>query len=179
MDTTNLDYSFKITLLGDSPTGKTCFLVRLVEDVFESTNRSTFPGVDYKIKTFSIDGKTIKVQFWDTAGQEKCRQVTMAYCRGCSGIFLFYNIAKRQSFDGLPRWLEGIRNTAGENTLLMLIGMGCDLESHRAVPFEEASQFAEQENLMYMEASAKDGTNIKEAVLKMIEGILSKNPPSS
>ncbi|KAG6603235.1 Ras-related protein RABA4d [Cucurbita argyrosperma subsp. argyrosperma] len=171
-----IDYVFKVVLIGDSAVGKTQLLARFSRDEFSVDSKATI-GVEFQTKTLVIDQKTVKAQIWDTAGQERYRAVTSAYYRGAVGAMLVYDMTKRQSFDHMSRWLEELRGHADKNIVIMLIGNKCDLGSLRAVPTEDAQEFAERENLFFMETSALESTNVETAfftILKEIYRIISK-----
>ncbi|PSS01829.1 Ras-related protein like [Actinidia chinensis var. chinensis] len=171
-----IDYVFKVVLIGDSAVGKSQLLARFARNEFSLDSKATI-GVEFQTKTLAIDHKTVKAQIWDTAGQERYRAVTSAYYRGAVGAMLVYDMTKRQSFDHMARWLEELRGHADKNIVIMLIGNKCDLGSLRAVPTEDAQEFAERENLCFMETSALQATNVESAfmtVLKEIYHITSK-----
>lgn len=96
------------------------------------------------------------------------RAVTSAYYRGAVGAMLVYDMTKRQSFDHMARWLEELRGHADKNIVIMLIGNKCDLGSLRAVPTEDAQEFAQRENLFFMETSALEATNVETAFLMIL-----------
>ncbi|CAN1278260.1 Ras-related protein RABA4d [Linum perenne] len=150
-----IDYVFKVVLIGDSAVGKSQLLARFARNEF----------------TLSIDNKTVKAQIWDTAGQERYRAVTSAYYRGAVGAMLVYDMTKRQSFDHMQRWLEELRGHADKNIVIMLIGNKSDLGSLRAVPQEDAQEFAQRENLFFMETSALESTNVETAFLTVLTEI--------
>lgn len=89
-----------------------------------------------------MDAKTIKAQIWDTAGQERYRAITSAYYRGAVGALLVYDISKHQTYENVTRWLKELRDHADSNIVIMLVGNKSDLRHLRAVPTEEAKQFA-------------------------------------
>uniref|UniRef100_A0A6N2K9C5 Uncharacterized protein n=1 Tax=Salix viminalis TaxID=40686 RepID=A0A6N2K9C5_SALVM len=166
-----IDYVFKIVLIGDSAVGKSQFLARFARNEFNTDSKATI-GVEFQTKTLSMDNKTVKAQIWDTAGQERYRAVTSAYYRGAVGAMLVYDMTKRQSFDHMARWLEELRGHADKNIIIMLIG-----NNLRAVPTEDAEEFAQRENLFFMETSALEATNVETAfwtVLAEIYRIISK-----
>ncbi|GAV63922.1 HLH domain-containing protein/Ras domain-containing protein [Cephalotus follicularis] len=171
-----IDYVFKVVLIGDSAVGKSQLLARFARNEFNVDSKATI-GVEFQTKTLVIDHKTVKAQIWDTAGQERYRAVTSAYYRGAVGAMLVYDMTKRQSFDHMARWLEELRGHADKNIVIMLIGNKCDLGSLRAVPTEDAQEFAQRENLFFMETSALEATNVETAfftVLTEIYRIISK-----
>lgn len=171
-----IDYVFKVVLIGDSAVGKSQLLARFSRNQFSVDSKATI-GVEFQTKTLSIDNKTVKAQIWDTAGQERYRAVTSAYYRGAVGAMLVYDMTKRQSFDNMARWLEELRGHADKNIVIMLIGNKCDLGTLRAVPTEDAQEFAQRENLFFMETSALEATNVETAfftILSEIYRIISK-----
>ncbi|KAH6772110.1 RAB GTPase-like protein A4D [Perilla frutescens var. hirtella] len=165
-----IDYVFKVVLIGDSAVGKSQLLSRFARNEFSLESKATI-GVEFQTKTLLIDQKTVKAQIWDTAGQERYRAVTSAYYRGAVGAMLVYDITKRQSFDHMARWLEELRGHADKNIVIMLIGNKSDLGTLRAVPTEDAQEFAERENLYFMETSALQATNVESAFMTILTEI--------
>ncbi|GAB4828106.1 Ras- protein RABA4d [Ancistrocladus abbreviatus] len=171
-----VDYVFKVVLIGDSAVGKSQLLARFARNDFSLDSKATI-GVEFQTKTMVIDHKTVKAQIWDTAGQERYRAVTSAYYRGAVGAMLVYDISRRQTFDHIARWLDELRGHADKNIVIMLVGNKSDLDSLRAVPTEDAKEFAENENLFFMETSALEATNVETAfhtVLSEIYRIVTK-----
>ncbi|CAM8984724.1 unnamed protein product [Rhodiola kirilowii] len=172
-----IDYVFKLVLIGDSAVGKSQILARFARGEFSLDSKATI-GVEFQTRTLIIQHKSVKAQIWDTAGQERYRAVTSAYYRGAVGAMLVYDITKRQSFDHIPRWLEELRAHADRNIVIILIGNKCDLESQRAVPTEDAKEFAHKEGLFFLETSALEATNVETAfttILTEIFNIVNKN----
>ncbi|KAJ7543180.1 hypothetical protein O6H91_09G028200 [Diphasiastrum complanatum] len=171
-----IDYVFKIVLIGDSAVGKSQLLSRFSRNEFSLESKSTI-GVEFQTRTIVVDHKTIKAQIWDTAGQERYRAITSAYYRGAVGAMLVYDITKRQTFDHVTRWLEELKGHADNNIVIMLVGNKADLDSLRAVSTEEATEYAEKEELCFIETSALEATNVENAfftVLTEIYKIVSK-----
>ncbi|KAM1229285.1 hypothetical protein ACFX11_039856 [Malus domestica] len=165
-----IDYVFKVVLIGDSAVGKSQLLARFARNEFSLESKATI-GVEFQTKTLVIDHKTIKAQIWDTAGQERYRAVTSAYYRGSVGAMLVYDITKPQSFDHVTKWLEELRAHADNNIVVMLVGNKSDLGTLRAVPSEDAKEFAQRENLFFMEASALEATNVESAFVTVLTEI--------
>ncbi|EOA13956.1 hypothetical protein CARUB_v10027077mg [Capsella rubella] len=165
-----IDYVFKVVLIGDSAVGKSQLLARFSRNEFSIESKATI-GVEFQTRTLEIDHKTIKAQIWDTAGQERYRAVTSAYYRGAVGAMLVYDITKRQSFDHVARWLEELKGHADKNIVIMLIGNKTDLGTLRAVPTEDAKEFAQRENLFFMETSALDSNNVEPSFLTVLTEI--------
>ncbi|TQD79462.1 hypothetical protein C1H46_034981 [Malus baccata] len=171
-----VDYVFKVVLIGDSAVGKSQILARFARNEFSLDSKATI-GVEFQTRTLLIEHKSVKAQIWDTAGQERYRAVTSAYYRGAVGAMLVYDITKRQTFDHIPRWLEELRSHADKNIVIILIGNKSDLENQRAVPTEDAKEFAEKEGLFFLETSALEATNVENAfstVLTEVFNIVNK-----
>ncbi|CAH9143093.1 unnamed protein product [Cuscuta epithymum] len=165
-----IDYVFKVVLIGDSAVGKSQILARFARNEFSLDSKATI-GVEFQTRTVVIQHKSVKAQIWDTAGQERYRAVTSAYYRGAVGAMLVYDITKRETFDHIPRWLEELRSHADKNIVIILIGNKIDLEEQRAVPTEDAKEFAQKEGLFFLETSAKQETNVENAFMKLLEEI--------
>jgi len=171
------DYYFKVVLVGDSGTGKSNLLSRFTKDNFEVDSKSTV-GVEFGTRQISHDGKTIEAHVWDTAGQEQYKAITAAYYRGAVGALLVYDITRRDSFENCERWLRELRTNADAAIVAMLVGNKCDLKHMQAVDVEDAKDFAEDNNLAFIETSAFEGTNVDlafETILIEIYRIVRKN----
>ena len=116
-------------------------------------------GLDFKIKTIKIDDKYIKLQLWDTGGQERFKTITRSYYRGSHGIIMIFDITSRNSFDNIKNWLEEI-NKYSENISTILVGNKIDLDDKRKITYKEANEFAQMYNIKYIEVSAKNNINI-------------------
>ncbi|SMN18567.1 similar to Saccharomyces cerevisiae YFL038C YPT1 Rab family GTPase, involved in the ER-to-Golgi step of the secretory pathway [Maudiozyma saulgeensis] len=164
------DYLFKLLLIGNSGVGKSCLLLRFSDDTYSNDYISTI-GVDFKIKTVELEGKTVKLQIWDTAGQERFRTITSSYYRGSHGIIIVYDITDQESFNGVKMWLQEIDRYATSTVLKLLVGNKCDLTDKRIVEFDIAKEFADANNMPFLETSALDSTNVEEAFLTMAKQI--------
>lgn len=122
-----------------------------------------------EILTFSFFLKSKKI--WDTAGQERFRTVTKSYYRGSSGALLVYDMTRRSTFNRLQSWLKDVRQLTSPNTVIMLIGNKKDLEDKIEVSYEEAEKFAKENDLIFVESSAKTGENVEEAFLRTAQQI--------
>ena len=165
------DHVFKILLIGDAGVGKSSILLRFTDDAFEEQMASTI-GVDFRVKTMTIGGKTAKLTIWDTAGQERFRTLTSSYYRGCHGIILCFDVNERSTFENLQRWLEELELYATtQHAAKLLVGNKIDLKQ-REVSVEEATTFARKQAMMYIEASAKTNTKIQQAFEEVVQKIL-------
>ena len=156
------DFIFKVLLLGNSDVGKSSLILRYVDQVWNEVFVPTI-GVDFKVKTLTIDNKQIKMQIWDTAGQERFRNVISSYFKGSHGILLVYDITNRDSFKNLENWLIEIEKNASENVLKILIGNKNDLVDEREINADEGQAFANRNGMQFIETSAKMNTNVNEA----------------
>lgn len=167
------DHLFKLVLIGDSGTGKSCLLLRFADDAFTDSYITTI-GVDFRFKTIPVEEKTVKLQIWDTAGQERFRTITSAYYRGADGIILVYDICDRESFAHVDEWLNEVNRYVNENTCKILLGNKCDLEAERQVSTEEAKSKAQELGIAFVETSAKDSTNVEQAFRMMSAELMKK-----
>ena len=166
------DIVFKILMLGDSEVGKSCFLMRYSDNVFVE-NYITTIGLDYKLKTIKLDsGKVIKVQLWDTAGQDKYRTIAKNYYKGSHGILLLYDITKMSSFENIREWIQDIRQEVSPKSIIFLIGNKIDLTDQRKISKEQGEELAEEFKIPFFEASAKSGENVDEVFKALYEKII-------
>eukprot|EP00939_MAST-03C_sp_MAST-3C-sp1_P003528 g3528.t1 len=167
------DSLFKLVLIGDSSVGKSCLLLRFADNSFTESYISTI-GVDFRFRTVKIGEKTVKLQIWDTAGQERFRTITSAYYRGADGIIMVYDVSRRDSFDHVQDWLNEVNRYAKEESCeKLLIGNKCD-RGDRLVSEAEGQAFAKNLNVPFYETSAKVGTNVEKAFLKLAEILLQR-----
>ena len=156
------DLVYKILLLGDSEVGKSCFLMRYADNVFVD-NYITTIGLDYKLKYVQLDsGQVIKVQLWDTAGQDRYRTIAKNYYKGSHGILLLYDVTKTSSFENIREWIKDIREEVYEKAIIFLIGNKIDKKDQIKIKTEDAEKLAEEFNIPFFEASAKSGENVDE-----------------
>ncbi len=170
MNMTDVDYIFKILIIGDSSVGKSNLLLRFSDNIFHDTFLPTI-GVDFKIRNVTIGDKSIKLNIWDTAGQERFKTITAAYYKGAHGIILVYDITDRDSFNNVSSWINEVRKHAGPNVVKLLVGNKCDLESDRKVTQKEAQEFADSHNMVFLETSAKARINVDESFMALTKQV--------
>ncbi|EFC43164.1 rab family small GTPase [Naegleria gruberi] len=156
------DFLYKVVVLGDSGVGKSNLIIRFTKNIFNTQPKPTI-GVEFASKSISYDGATIKGQIWDTAGQERFHAVSVQYHRGAHGALMVYDITNKESFEHLEKWFNEISKQGEEGCIYIVIGNKCDLAGQRQVTEEEGKIFAEKRNLLFMETSALDSTNVEEA----------------
>jgi len=167
------DYLFKFIIIGDAATGKSCLLHRFIDDKFRKESTHTI-GVEFGSKIIEVGGHFVKLQIWDTAGQERFRSVTRSYYRGAAGAILVYDITSRDSYNHVSSWLNDAKALANPDIGIVLVGNKIDLQQEREVSFLEASRFAQENDLMFLETSALTGEGVSEVFLKCARTILSK-----
>ena len=152
---------YKIIILGMSDVGKTCLLINYFDKKFKDNNISTI-GIDFKTKFFKFDEMKVKINYVDTAGQERFHAISSNYLKNANGILLVYAVNSRASFSLLEDWMKEIKNHANQKFSIIILGNKCDVED-REVTLEEAENFAKKINSKVYEVSAKTGCNVAEA----------------
>ena len=169
--------------------GKSCLLMRFADNHFKENHEATI-GVDFGSQIINVGGGgggtgkhsqpvPVKIQIWDTAGQEDFRAITRAYYREACAALLVYDSTNRQSFTEVKTWLEAVRNNStNDNIVLTLVGNKSDLcgrhTGSRRVKRQEGERFADAHGLMHVETSAKTGENVTEAFLMTALTVLEK-----
>ena len=147
----------KIIFTGDSGVGKTSIINSIMGQKFSEEYEPSI-GVDFFSKTIRYKGRLMKLQIWDSAGQEKFRSLIPNYIRGSSLVFLIFDISKKESFEHLNEWITFITNIEKGN--IVIVGNKIDLKENRVIMKEEAEKYCKEKNYEYFEVSAKEGTNI-------------------
>ena len=164
------DYVFKLVLVGDSGVGKSCILHQFIYNRFRKNTTQTI-GVDFSAKNVHIDNQEIKLQIWDTVGQEKFMAINKSLLAKVHGIILIYDITDQDSFDHINNWITIIKE-ANENASLILVANKCDIEDKRVISEDEGNKLAVENNISFVEASAKENINIKETFIKITEEVM-------
>ena len=168
---------YKLIFLGDQGTGKSSILNRFVDDKFIPTYQATI-GLDFQSKNIQIDNQDIHLLLYDTAGQEKFRSLIPMYTREANIIILVYDITRKDSFLHIPSWINELSNVKIEDIIFALVGNKIDLNEQREVSINEGEKFAEENNFIFEEVSAKTGENFPELFYKKIfEQIIIKFRP--
>jgi len=167
------EFLFQLLLIGDSGVGKTCLLLRFADEAYaHSESYISTIGVDFKIKTITVDGKRVKLQLWDTAGQERFRTITTSFYRSANGIIVVYDITDRPSYLSIKHWLEEIDRFARQSVHRMLVGNKSDLTEKRSVEHKEAKLLSVSMGIPFVETSAKSSENVDEIFVTMTRQIL-------
>jgi small GTP-binding protein len=171
----NYDYIFKILLLGDSSVGKTCFLLRYSDDTFTENHISTI-GLDYRFKMVNLENdKKVKLQIWDTAGQDRFRAITKNYYKGAHGIILIYDVTNITTFNNIKTWVSQIKENTTEKIKIILVGNKIDEEELRKISYAEGQKLASEFDLKFFETSAKKNIRISEVFSHVTQEINNQN----
>lgn len=165
--------TLKYIIIGDSEVGKSSLLLQFTEQHFQPVHDLTI-GVEFGAKLIDIDGRKVKLEIWDTAGQETFLSITRSYYRGADGALLVYDIGRRESFEHLARWLQECQqNCQNDNIEIMVVGMKSDIsERERQVPEAEGRAWAKVHGLYFIEASAKTASNVEQVFAHTAASIL-------
>jgi Ras-related protein Rab-1A len=162
------DYLMKVLLIGESSVGKTSVLLRYTDKVYSSSFQATI-GVDFRLATLEKQGKVLKLQLWDTAGQDRYRRIVSSYYRGASGIILVYDITNRDSFEKIEFWLSQCPVT---DCAKILVGNKNDMEKNRKVSIQEGFELAQRLGMEFLEVSAKENKCIDEVFDRVAENMI-------
>ena len=166
-DFSNFDLSFKIILVGDSGVGKSCLSIKASRNYFEDFYS---PTVGFEFLTFNVkvEDQNIKLQIWDTCGQEVYRSLISSFYRSASLAIIVYSIDSEESFSNIEKWLNDIKSQSNPNIKIFLIGNKADLEDKRQVTKESGENFFKQNKLSYFtETSAKTGFNVQNVFIEV------------
>jgi small GTP-binding protein len=166
---TSFDMSFKLIVIGDSGVGKSCLTNNAIKNTFDDAYNAT---VGFEFFTFNIrfNGKVVKLQIWDTCGQELYRSLITNFYRNSSLAIMVYSIISKESFDNVEMWLRELRSHSNPDVKVFLIGNKTDLEAEREVTTEQGENFYKQNNLnLFLESSAKTGFNSQKIFIKAAE----------
>jgi Ras-related protein Rab-1A len=168
------EYNYKILLLGDSSVGKTCLLLRYSDDTFMDNHISTI-GLDYRLKIVNISPQTnVKLQLWDSAGQDRFKAITKNYYKGAHGIVLIYDITSELSFMNIKNWISQIREYTND-VKIILVGNKIDLPESRVISYEEGSRLAKDYKIKFFECSAKNNIGVADIFSYLVDEIYEAN----
>ncbi|KAH3882276.1 hypothetical protein DPMN_006210 [Dreissena polymorpha] len=166
---------FKVVLAGDAAVGKSSLIMRLCKGKFLENLSSTL-GVDFQTKMIELDGRTVALQLWDTAGQERFRSIAKSYFRRADGVLLLYDCTYERSFMSIREWMDSIESSQDGSTKklpIMLCANKTDMrmeteqQGRKVVTYEDGQRLAREYGALFIETSAKDGTNVGECVSEL------------
>ena len=166
----SVDYLFKLIFIGDSAVGKTELLLQLSDS--SNAACTTRKCIDYRERTITVNGRTIKLQMRDTASMEQYSSLTGSYYRGAMGIFLVYDVSNEKSFVNLHTWLANINECAPDNCIVMLMGNNCHQTKERVISKERGEEFANEMEILFFEVSSKKNINLDKALFSLVDKIM-------
>jgi Ras-related protein Rab-2A len=167
------NYLFKYIIIGDTSVGKSCLLLQFIDRTFRQKHEITI-GVEFGSKIMKIGDKSVKLQVWDTAGQESFRSITRGYYRSAAVALLVYDITNTISFKNVEKWLDDLKMHCSTNIEVILVGNKSDLNSERKVSYEEGAALAKSKNIPFIEVSAKTNEKIDDVFKQPAKNILNK-----
>lgn len=168
------DISIKIVIVGDSGVGKSNILSRYISDEFSKDSKATI-GVELATKTYKIHEKIVKINLWDTAGQERYKSISSAYYKGAKGAVIVYDVTKKDTLENVYNWYREIREMAGSEISIIILGNKSDLNLLRKVDNEETNELGLKLNVPIFEISAKTSFGVEESFQILITKIFSIN----
>ena len=159
---TDFQNLIKLLIIGDSSVGKSNFLFQFIENKFTDTHIATI-GFDFKSQKVTLPNskQVVKLQIWDTAGQDRFRTITKTYYKGSHGVILVYDVCDERSFGNVKNWVNQIEQNAKSSICKVLVGNKCD-KAERVITEEQGRKLAEEYNMKFYETSAKTGQNVEE-----------------
>ena len=160
------DLSFKLIFIGDSSVGKSCLTTKAVKNNFEEYYQATV-GFEFLTFNMKVNDKVIKLQIWDTCGQEIYKSLISNFYRNSSLAVLVYAIDNKESFTHVENWLNDLKSQANDDVRIFLVGNKADLEEDRKVTKEEGEKYKLDQHLdLFMETSAKTGQNARNVLVE-------------
>ena len=165
-DTAHFDLSFKLIVIGNSGVGKSCLTMRGTKNIYHDDSQTTV-GFEFYSFNIKINEKTIKLQIWDTCGQEVYRSLITSFYRNSGLAIIVYSINNEKSFEDISLWIKELKSYSNPDVKIILIGNKADLEHERKIPQEKAEEFSKLNNISkFLETSAKSGLNTQSAFLE-------------
>ena len=165
-DYAQYDLSFKLIIIGDSGTGKSCLTTKAVKNNFEDYYQATV-GFEFLTFNMKINDLVIKMQIWDTCGQEIYKSLISNFYRNSSLAVIVYSIDNKESFEHAENWLTDLKSQANPDVRIFLVGNKSDLEDERKVSKEDGLKFKNDQGLdLFMETSAKTGYNARNVLIE-------------
>eukprot|EP00658_Telonema_sp_P-2_P001181 TRINITY_DN10451_c0_g1_i2.p1 TRINITY_DN10451_c0_g1~~TRINITY_DN10451_c0_g1_i2.p1 ORF type:complete len:233 (-),score=47.12 TRINITY_DN10451_c0_g1_i2:287-985(-) len=163
----------KVVVIGNTGVGKTCIVLRYVQEKFFNHTASTI-GASFMIRKLFIDDTRLTLQIWDTAGQERFRSMGPMYYRGAAAAILVFDITSEDSFKSLQQWIDELRSNSDENIILAIACNKCDLSAQRAVALKSAQDYAKSVGAIIHETSAKGNKGIEDLFVDIAKAIIAE-----
>lgn len=150
----------KILILGDQCAGKTSLMLRYTDSNF-TENHSTTLGIDFKVKPITHNGSDYFIQIWDSAGQERFRNITRTYYKKSSAIIVAYDTTSSKSFNNIENWIKNISNEVDSKVPIVLVATKCDMDCQEKFS-DKGKSLAKDLKLNFFETSSKTNMNINQ-----------------
>ena len=167
------EYTFKYIVVGNAFVGKSNIIYRFVQGKFNENYKATI-NLDFSYKNLKIGDKIYRVQLWDTVGQEEFQSISRGYYKSGVCALVVYDITNRESFNNVSTWVEECKNNGPSTISLVLVGNKIDLEDKRQITYDEGEEYANQNNMLFFETSALNGSNIDKMFNDTVESIIRK-----
>ena len=162
-------HSLKVVIVGDTKVGKSCILSRFVQGSFDHNTPATI-GAAFLTKVVQTKEGPMRLQLWDTAGQEKFRSLAPMYYRSANVAVLVYDVTSKTSLEDLEDWSAEIADKAPQGIKLVVIGNKIDMENERVVPTQAGKDAASTMGAaLFGETSALTGAGVNEIFTKIAE----------
>ena len=167
------EFQFNFITVGDSGVGKSCFVLNFAEQRTRRLHQPTI-ACEFAARVIQVKGRPIRIQIWDTAGQENFRSITRSYYRNSVAALIVYDITNRSSFDKVASWISEVKENVHKQVSVYLIGNKLDLESQRQVQYEEGQNLAKQHNIKFTETCAFELSQVEPIFISLAEETLAK-----
>ena len=165
-DSPSFDLSFKLIIIGDQGVGKSCLAIKASRNYFEDFYSPTV-GFEFLSFNVKVEDKIVKLQIWDTCGQEVYRSLISSFFRSASLAIIVYSIDSEESFNNIEKWLNDIKTQSNPDIKIFLVGNKADLEDKRKISHEEGEKLSNDHKFSYfMETSAKTGFNVQNVFIE-------------
>lgn len=173
METDDFAYLMKFVIIGESGVGKSCIVLNFSEQNPRKHHQVTI-ACEFASRTVKIKGKDIKIQIWDTAGQENFRSLTRSYYRSSIASLVVYDVTSRSTFDKLESWIEELRENCQRETVIAIVGNKKDMDKQRQVSTQEGLNFAKKYGFQFTETCAFDKESVEPLFNGIVDNIMEK-----
>ena len=171
----NPEFAFKVVILGDSGVGKTSLVKYEIQNSFINNNNDSTIIFEHSFKNYSIMGKNVRLQIWDTCGKEMYRSSVQNFYRSALCIFVVFSLDSLDSFNRVNQWIDEIKENNSEEYILVLVGNKSDLTRPRKIEKEVIENYCKRNEIEnYFEASAKSGENVHEIFKNVVKQLFIK-----
>ena len=166
-------YEYKVVTLGEGRVGKTSLTLKFVRDTFLDSQESTLKA-NFLTKDVNSDGQSVRLNIWDTAGQEKFRSIASNYYRQAKGALIVYDITDKSSFARVVEWVKELNQQGEPDICLAIVGNKCDKESDRQITKQETVEYARRIGALHFNTSAKTGKNVEQVFQDLSKQMVAK-----